>query len=193
MSNPETIPIATRAPEGEPRPPRLLRTLLMVGIGLIIAVGLLVLLVVHLGHPKPLAQVTLQDGSILQLWAITTGTDHEFVLDRGTEIPFLPIGSAHPRRTADAGFGWDHMIVWLGRVDAETGQPLDLDWFSHCVAVDANGWKNPSTMAGRVHSIENAPQVAEQGLLRDVPPFSPLPEADYNKIIVGAVLDLATR
>ena len=142
-----------------------------------------------------LAEATLPDGTILRLEQVTFGPKQTLVVQRGSP-PLEPAGhQSEPEISASAEFGevFPQCGIWLTRRDPQTGEPLDLDWLSHCTAVDANGWECTSGFAGRCHWSKGSPTSPyQETLFRDKSPFAALPPGQYQEIVVGAFLPLFT-
>jgi hypothetical protein len=97
--------------------------------------------------PEPLTEYEhlMADGSILEVEAITIGTDHNFTYHRPRSMrsivdllfPWwrpqtLPVKISY-------GCGVPQIMVWLSRRDAQTGRPLDFNWWRENVVVDVAG------------------------------------------------------
>jgi Tol biopolymer transport system component len=85
-----------------------------------------------------LASVTMPDGTLLVLEEVTFGRRHQF----DVELPPKPGFSLFPKlntRKLDSYSSNESNVVWLSRRDAATGRYLDLDWWSHSLAIDQHG------------------------------------------------------
>ena len=145
------------------------------------------------GRDDVLAEAVLPDGTILRLNAVTFGSEHKYVVQKPTIGLHSLFGMGDPEISASAGFGelFPRCGVWLSRRDPETGEPLDLEWLSHCTAIDADGWEYATAFEGRCHW--NAPTITtpyQESVVRDQTPFQSLPAGKYREIVVGAFLPL---
>jgi hypothetical protein len=139
-----------------------------------------------------LAEAKLPDGSILRLEQVTFGQNQKFIVQRPSSALANTFRLFRPEISAAAEFGemFPQCGVWLTRRDAKTNEPLDLDWLSHCTAIDADGWECTSGFAGRCHWLQTSPTTYAESLFRDQSPFQPLPAAKYREVVVGAFLPL---
>jgi hypothetical protein len=148
-----------------------------------------------LPHPATtLWRKPLPDGTILRLEQVTFGPNQKLVVQRGSHPLTNLLGvSPRPEISASAEFGevFPQCGVWLTRRDPQTGEPLDMDWFSHCIAVDEQGWEHLSGFAGRCHWSKGSPTSPyQETLFRDKSPFTALPPGQYQEIVVGTFLPL---
>jgi hypothetical protein len=151
--------------------------------------------IITVGTDNVLAEATLSDGTILRLDAVTSGSKQKLILEHRSSkvLTLLNLQQYRPEVSASAEFGEmsPRCTVWLTRRDPNTGDPLDLDWLSHCTAIDADGWESTSGSAGRCHWATTSPtNPYEDSLSRDRAPFSALPPGKYRQIVVGAFLPL---
>jgi len=143
-----------------------------------------------------LAEAKLPDGTILRLEAVTFGKQQKHIVEPGSSHPLLEalqLLQHRPEISASAEFAevFPQCGVWLTRRDPKTDEPLDLDWLSHCTAIDADGWECTSGFTGRCHWTKTTPTSPyQETLFRDQSPFQPLPPANYREIVVGTFLPL---
>lgn len=144
-----------------------------------------------------LAEATLADGTILRLEAVTFGAKQKLIIQPQSSkvLTLLNFQQYQPEISASAEFGevFPKCGVWLTRRDPQTGAPLDLDWLSHCTAIDADGWESVSVSTGRCHWTTAVPtNPYEDTVHRDRQPFQALPSGSYQEIVAGAFLPLFT-
>lgn len=145
------------------------------------------------GRDKVLGEATLPDGTILRLVDVTSGPNQKYFVQKQLHPLFSQFGLGPMEVSAsfEAGEHFPRAGVWLTRRDPKTGEPLDLDTLSHCVAIDADGWEHPSGFIGRCHWDDPVVRTRHQEtLVRDQPPFKALQPGKYREIVVGAFLPL---
>lgn len=177
----------------EPRGPRVRSRWWLWMLGAMLLLTAWVLFIYFAGlRDNVLAEATLPDGTILRLEEVTFGKSQKYVVQRPSSALSNTLGLFRPEISAGAEFGemFPQCGVWLTRRDAKTNEPLDLDWLSHCTAIDADGWECTSGFAGRCHWVQNSSTTYAETLFRDPSPFEPLRPGKYREIVVGAFLPL---
>lgn len=144
------------------------------------------------GRADVLAEAVLPDGTILRLNAVTFGSEQKFFVQQPRPpYSWLGVGEHEISASMNLGETFHRNGIWLTRRDPETGESLDLNWFSHCVAVDTGGWEHVSGFAGRCHWTTTTPvSPFQNSLVRDPTPLKPLPAGKYREIVVGAFLPM---
>src|SRR5262249_19342771 len=126
---------------------------------------------------------TMPDGTLLTLVKVTFGKRHQFEVDQAMGVLSL-FGKAG--RSASANTSEDTITYWFTRRNATTGQALDFDWWSHCIAVDDHGFEMMDEISGR-HAFYSNGSASESGSR----PFTALAaqsSVTYDEIVVNGAL-----
>src|SRR5262245_59389524 len=89
----------------------------------------------------------MPDGTVLRLHKVTYGKVHQFELERRHSTWSL-FHFARNMSTTNASTPEDSIVFWLTRHDA-SGRVLDFDWWSHCRAINDEGYEMMDDLPGR--------------------------------------------
>lgn len=102
----------------------------------VVIVGLLLLALLGPSQSLRDNEFLMPDGKVLRIEAVTWGTTHRF------DYEYSPSGVwgfwERRRYPITHGIGMNQLMVWMTCHDARTGRPLDFDWWSESVVVDAH-------------------------------------------------------
>ncbi|MFN0055504.1 MAG: hypothetical protein ACKV0T_25435 [Planctomycetales bacterium] len=135
-----------------------------------------------------LVETTMADGTVLVLEEVTVGTSHSFLkapkdYPRGLFARFMGIQS--PSFSVSEGTSQDSLVLWFTRHDSTSGRALDFDWWTHCIAVDDQGWEVVDEQAGR-----HAFGVAGSEGISGSRPFEPVSSYPNRLIVAHSMLPM---
>lgn len=156
----------------------------------VIAFGVFAVLMQNVDEPKKrstgLQQQVMPDGTVLVLEDVTFGKRHEFQFERELQSGTLFSGPSLQIDVASTSTPDDAIMLWFSRHDAVTGEALDFEWWSHCIALDEHGCAIEDEKPGRdIYYLDGG----HSGMSGAHRPFNPTPSGRRcEKIIVRSSL-----
>jgi tetratricopeptide (TPR) repeat protein len=151
---------------------------------IVIAIGAAVVLLAvdyEVNRPQPTEgqECTMPDGTTLVLQTVTFGKSHHFSTARRRQI-FSFVGPASSTGTISTMD--DTIMFWMTRHDPSR-QPLDFEWWLHCLAIDDDGCEFLDDSVGRDVLYTNGMRTSQSGS-RPMDAIGPMQGATLDKIVV---------
>lgn len=135
--------------------------------------------------PNGLAQAVLSDGSVLVLHDLTDGPQLELPLREVSWWERLFGTRRTTERFHASNYGNNSLTLWLARYDAQSGQPLEFDWWSHSIVRTSDGQEIPDQRYALRLTRQTHPHTSTSSS-SSARPFSTLKPGSYSHILYAS-------